>query len=123
VSGINLGLFCSTPSVAVSRTILPKQALDLLFTGRLVEAKRAAELGLINEAVPADRLDAAVGEAARLIAEKLPEAIALGKDAFYAQSELDVAEAYGLAGQRMAENMGFQGTKDLIDGFVASRRK
>jgi enoyl-CoA hydratase/carnithine racemase len=123
VNGINLGLFCSTPSVAVSRTILPKQALDLLFTGRLVDARRAAELGLVNAAVPADRLDAAVSETAGLIADKVPEAIALGKDAFYAQSGLDVAEAYALTGQRMAENMGFQATKDLIDGFVAQRRK
>jgi enoyl-CoA hydratase/carnithine racemase len=123
VNGINLGLFCSTPSVAVSRAILPKQALDLLLTGRLVDAQRAAELGLINRAMPAGELDAAVAETARLIAEKLPEAIALGKDAFYAQSELDIAEAYALTGQRMAENMGFRGTKELIDGFVAGRRK
>jgi enoyl-CoA hydratase/carnithine racemase len=123
VNGINLGLFCSTPSVAVSRTILPKQALDLLFTGRLVDAGRAAELGLVNAAVPADQLDAAVAETAGLIADKVPEAIALGKDAFYAQSELDVAGAYALAGQRMAENMGFRATQALIDGFVAQRRK
>jgi enoyl-CoA hydratase/carnithine racemase len=123
VNGINLGLFCSTPSVAVSRTILPKQALDLLFTGRLVDAGRAAELGLVNAAVPADQLDAAVAETAGLIADKVPEAIALGKDAFYAQSELDVAGAYALAGQRMSENMGFRATQALIDGFVAQRRK
>ncbi|MBN8994405.1 MAG: enoyl-CoA hydratase [Rhizobiales bacterium] len=123
VNGINLGLFCSTPSVAVSRSILPKQALDLLLTGRLVDAKRAAELGLINAAVPAADLDATVAESARLVAEKLPEAIALGKNAFYAQGELDIADAYALAGRCMAENMGFRETKDLIDGFVAARRK
>lgn len=123
VNGINLGLFCSTPSVAVSRTILPKQALDLLFTGRLIDAKRAAELGLINAAVSVDQLDAAIADAARLIAEKPPEAIALGKDAFYAQGELDIAEAYAFTGERMAENMGFPATRALIDGFVAGRRK
>jgi len=123
VNGINLGLFCSTPSVAVSRTILPKQALDLLLTGRLIDAARAAGIGLINGAVPADELDATVAESARLIADKLPAAIALGKDAFYAQSELDVAEAYQLTGRRMAENMSFGETKALIDGFVQARRK
>ena len=123
VNGINLGLFCSTPAVAVSRAILPKQALDLLFTGRLIEAKRAAELGLINGAVPMADLDATVAESARLVAEKLPAAIALGKEAFYAQSELNVAEAYQLTGRRMAENMSFGETKALIDGFVQARKK
>ena len=123
VNGINLGLFCSTPSVAVSRTILPKQALDLLLTGRLIDATRAAELGLINGAVPMADLDATVAESARLVAEKLPAAIALGKEAFYAQSELDVAEAYQLTGRRMAENMSFGETKALIDGFVQARKK
>ena len=119
LSGINLGLFCSTPSVAVSRTINRKQALDLLLTGRLIGAARAAEIGLINAAVPAGELDAAVGEAAGLIAAKLPAAIGLGKDVFYRQAEMDVASAYGLANRRMADNMDFTETQELIDGFLA----
>jgi enoyl-CoA hydratase/carnithine racemase len=119
VNGINLGLFCSTPSVALSRAVHPKQAMDLLLTGRLIAAPRAAEIGLINAAVPADGLDAAVGEAARLIAAKVPAAIGIGKDLFWRQLELDVGEAYALAGERMAENMGLDDTRALIDGFVA----
>jgi enoyl-CoA hydratase/carnithine racemase len=123
VSGINVGLFCSTPSVAVSRTIRPKQTLDLLFTGRLISAARAAEIGLINAAVPAAELDAAVAETAGLIAAQLPEAISLGKDAFYRQVELDIADAYAVTGERMAENMGFPGTKKLIDAFLNGRTR
>jgi enoyl-CoA hydratase/carnithine racemase len=119
VNGINLGLFCSTPSVALSRAVHPKQAMDLLLTGRLIAAPRAAEIGLINAAVLADGLDAAVGEAARLIAAKVPAAIGIGKDLFWRQLELDVGEAYALAGERMAENMGLDDTRALIDGFVA----
>lgn len=119
VSGINLGLFCSTPSVAVSRAVSRKQALDLLFTGRLIDAARAAEIGLINRAVRAEDLDSAVAETADLIAAKLPAATALGKDLFYRQAELDMEEAYALAGERMAENMTFAETQTLIDAFLA----
>jgi enoyl-CoA hydratase/carnithine racemase len=120
-SGINLGLFCSTPSVAVSRTINRKQTLDLLLTGRLIAAARAAEIGLINRAVPSGELDAVVDEAATLIAAKLPDAIALGKDAFYRQAEMDTSAAYGLANRRMADNMSFRETQELIDAFLAGR--
>jgi enoyl-CoA hydratase/carnithine racemase len=118
VNGINLGLFCATPSVALSRAVQPRQALDLLLTGRLVTAARAAAIGLVNEAVPAEALDARVAETAALIAAKLPDAIALGKDLFWRQAGLDLADAYALAGERMAENMGFPETLALIDGFI-----
>lgn len=121
VNGINLGLFCATPSVALSRAVNRKQAMDLLLTGRLVTAPRAAEIGLINAAVPADALDGAVAEAAEAIAGKLPEAVRLGKDLFHAQIEEDIDEAYTLAGAKMAENMGFPETRALIDGFIAKR--
>ncbi len=118
VNGINLGLFCATPSVALSRAVPAKQALDLLLTGRLITAPRAAEIGLVNAAVPAEALDATVAAAAEAIAAKLPAAIALGKNLFYDQIERDVADAYALAGARMAENLALPDTRDLIDGFI-----
>jgi enoyl-CoA hydratase/carnithine racemase len=118
VNGINLGLFCATPSVALSRAVQPRQALDLLLTGRLITAARAAELGLVNAAVPMADLDATVAETAALIAAKLPDAIGLGKDLFWRQQGLDLADAYALAGERMAENMGFTETGVLVDHFI-----
>lgn len=121
VNGIDLGLFCSTPSVALSRAVAPKRALELLLTGRLIPATRAAEIGLVNAAVPADRLDAVVAEAAAAIAAKLPAAIDLGKDLFYRQLQCDLDEAYALAGERMAANLADPDTRALIDAFVAKR--
>jgi len=121
VSGINLGLFCSTPAVALSRTVAPKQAMELLLTGRLVDAERAAAIGLINAAVPAAELDAVTRTAAEAIAAKLPEGIALGKDLFYRQLTMDLDDAYAKAGERMAENMGFAETRTLIEAFAKRR--
>lgn len=121
VNGINLGLFCSTPSVALSRAVMPKQALELLLTGELIDARRAVEIGLINRAVPATGLDAAVAEIAGAIATKLPEAIMLGKDLFRRQLRLAPEQAYTLAGERMAENIGWDETRALIDAFIARR--
>lgn len=118
INGINLGLFCSTPSVPLSRVVHPKHALDLALTGRLIQAPRAAEIGLINAAVPADKLDEAVMEAARAIAGKQPNAITLGKTLFYRQLEMGIAGAYGEAACAMASNMDFGATREKIDGFV-----
>jgi len=118
INGINLGLFCSTPSVPLSRVVHPKHALDLALTGRLILAPRAAEIGLINAAVPADMLDEAVMEAARAIAGKQPNAISLGKSLFYRQLEMGIASAYGEAACAMASNMDFGATREKIDGFV-----
>ncbi|MBL0370847.1 enoyl-CoA hydratase [Rhizobium sp. KVB221] len=118
INGINLGLFCSTPSVALSRAVQPKQALDLALTGRLILAPRAAEIGLINEAVPAERLDEVVQAAASAIAAKLPEAIGLGKSLFYRQTELEIADAYADAAVAMADNMDLSATREKIGGFV-----
>lgn len=118
VSGINLGLFCSTPSVALSRAVQPKQALDLLLTGRLIDAARAAEIGLISAVVSAGELDAQVAETAELIAGKVPEAVRLGKELFYRQSRMDLPDAYALAGERMAENMGYPETAERIRAFL-----
>lgn len=118
VSGINLGLFCSTPAVALSRAVGRKPALEMLLTGRFVSAAEAAAIGLINRAVPAAELDAVVDEAARAIAGKAPEAIALGKAAFHRQIELPLDEAYAVASTAMAENLGFESAEAGIDAFL-----
>jgi enoyl-CoA hydratase/carnithine racemase len=118
VSGINLGLFCSTPGVAVARSVGRKDALDLLLTGRFASAAEAVSMGLINRAVPASELDAAVDEAAAAIAAKAPEAIALGKAVFNRQVEAPLADAYAVASRAMAENLGYASAKAGIDGFL-----
>jgi enoyl-CoA hydratase/carnithine racemase len=122
VNGINLGLFCSTPSVALSRAVLPKQAMELLLTGQLIDAARAAEIGIVNRAVPAAGLDAVVDEIAQRVAGKLPAAIELGKDVFNRQLMLDEAQAYLLAGARMAENIQFEDTRAMIAGFLSGAK-
>jgi enoyl-CoA hydratase/carnithine racemase len=118
VSGINLGLFCSTPGVALGRAVGRKAAAEMLMTGRFVDAKRAVELGLVNAAVPAAELDASVDAAAAAIAEKAPDAMALGKDVFRRQIEAPVAEAYAIASAAMAENLALQSARAGIDGFL-----
>jgi enoyl-CoA hydratase/carnithine racemase len=118
VSGIDLGLFCTTPGAALGRAVGRKAAAELLLTGRFIAAARAAELGLINAAVPAERLDAVVDEAAALIAAKPPEAIALGRAAFRRQIEAPLTEAYAIAGAAMAQNLGFASARAGIDGFL-----
>ena len=121
VSGINLGLFCGTPSVAVSRAMGRKAAMELLLTGRLIGAERAAELGLVNEVVAAERLDAMVSETAAVIAAKLPEAVGMGKALFYQQLGLDTDAAYALAGKMMVENLRLGATRACIEGFLNRR--
>ena len=118
VSGINLGLFCSTPGVALGRAIGRKAASEMLLTGKFIDAARAAELGLINAAVPGEQLDAAVDEAARAIAAKPPEAIALGKAAFRRQIEAPLEDAYVIASRAMTENLAFDSARAGIDGFL-----
>jgi enoyl-CoA hydratase/carnithine racemase len=119
VSGINLGLFCSTPSVALSRAIGEKAALEMLLTGRFVDAAEAASLGLINRAAPDAELDREVDEVASAIAGKCPQAVALGKALFRRQLELGVTDAYALASREMAKNMTFSGAKAGIDAFLS----
>jgi enoyl-CoA hydratase/carnithine racemase len=118
VSGVDLGLFCSTPGVALGRAIGPKAAAEMLMTGRFIDAARAAELGLVNRAVPAEALDAVIDETARLIAAKAPEAIALGKRVFARQIEAPLDEAYAIAAEGMVENLGHASAKAGIDGFL-----
>ncbi len=120
-SGINVGLFCSTPGVAVGRAVSRKHAMDLLLTGDFVSAERAAEIGLINEAVEDNLLDDAVGDLARKLANKSAYALALGKKAFYEQLEMGVTDAYALAGAEMARNMMDRDAAEGIDAFVEKR--
>jgi len=122
VNGINLGLFCSTPAVALSRAVPPRQALELLLTGDLINAARAADLGLINAVVPADQLDAHVLKVATTIASKQPEAITLGKQLFWQQLDDTEEAAYAKASNCMANNIGLSETQQRIDGFLAKHK-
>jgi enoyl-CoA hydratase/carnithine racemase len=104
-SGVNIGLFCSTPMVALSRNIARKHAMEMLLLGEFVPASRAAEIGLVNRIVPESELSNAAREMAAVIVGKPPAAIKIGKEAFYAQAEMTLDEAYDFAGRVMAENM------------------
>ncbi len=118
-SGINIGLYCSTPSVPVTRNIGRKHAMELLMTGDLITAEVASNWGLINAAVPPEQLDAAVDEMARKIASKSPKATALGKELFYTQLEEGMGAAYRRAGDAITGNMQFPETQDAIGHFLA----
>lgn len=120
-SGINAGLFCTTPGVAVARNLARKPALELLFTGNLIPADRAAAIGLVNAVVPADGLDEAIAELAGAITAKSAAAIAAGKRAFYKQIELGLSDAYALASEEMACNMMFADAGEGIDAFIEKR--
>ncbi len=119
--GVNIGLFCSTPMVALSRAIGRKPALQMLLTGDLVDAEQARQWGLINRVVPAADLDAAVTALARQIADKSPLTLAIGKEAFYRQAELDLAEAYAYASEVMTRNMLARDAEEGVDAFLAKR--
>ena len=119
--GVNIGLFCSTPMVALSRAVPRKQAMEMLLTGDAIDAARAREIGLVNRVVPAAALDDAVGALARQIAGKSPRTLAIGKEAFYRQLELGLAEAYDYAGAAMTTNMLAADAAEGIDAFLAKR--
>ena len=118
VNGINLGLFCSTPAVPVSRTISKKRAMELLLTGRLINAATAAEWGLINDAVSGEELDAKVNEVAQAIVNKFSGAVRLGKKMFYKQLELDLEGAYQLATERIVCNLMMDEAGEGISNFL-----
>lgn len=121
VSGINVGLFCSTPAVALSRCIPPKAAMEMLMTGEFISAQRAQELGLINYAVPEDQLDQTVQRLADSIMAKSPVAVRAGKAMFYRQRSLAIEHAYDYAGQVMADNMMSNDACEGIDAFISKR--
>ncbi len=121
VSGVNLGLFCSTPGVPLSRNVPQKEAFEMLVTGDFIDAATAAERGLINRAVPADALDAEIDTLTASILRKPRVAIALGKELFYRQSELPLAAAYEAAGRTMAQNMMESVALEGIQAFIDKR--
>ncbi len=121
VNGVNIGLFCSTPMVALTRAIPPKAAFELLTTGRLIDAREALSLGLVNRvADPADLTETTM-DLAQTVAGKLGRALRIGKQAFYAQSELPEADAYTYAGAAMVQNMLDVQTAEGIAAFLAKR--
>jgi enoyl-CoA hydratase/carnithine racemase len=121
VSGVNLGLFCSTPSVALSRNVPAKQAFDMLVTGAFIDADAALARDLVSEVADDDRLDEAVGAKVATILAKDPQAVRYGKAAFQAQRHLPLADAYALTGGVMARNMMEPDTQEAIDAFLEKR--
>ena len=122
VSGINVGLFCSTPAVALSRNLGRKQALEMLLTGEFIDALEAQRRGLVNRVCPADALDAEVKRLTDSICAKSQTAIRMGKQLFYRQLEMGLAGAYQLAGETMACNMMTDDAVVGIDGFMNKKR-
>ena len=120
-SGINYGLFCSTPAVAVSRNINRKKAAELLFTGEFIDAQNAASLGLINKAVAIENLDSEVQKMAEAIIRKSAVAVATGKRMLYRQMEMGVDDAYKFAAETMACNMMAFDAGEGIDAFIEKR--
>lgn len=121
VSGINVGLFCSTPMVALSRVVPRKAAMEMLLTGDFIDAPEAARLGLVNRCVPEADLDAAVLALATKLAGKSRSAVALGKPAFYRQAELSLADAYAHTAEVMVHNMDEYDANEGIDAFIQKR--
>ena len=121
VNGVNIGLFCSTPMVALSRNIPRKKAFEMLTTGKFIPAEEAESLGLVNKVVPHDRLEAAATELAETVAAKLGAAVRIGKSAFYEQAAMTTAEAYAYAGDVMVENMLYRDTAEGIAAFLEKR--
>ena len=121
VNGVNIGLFCSTPMVALSRNITRKKAFEMLTTGDFISAEQAKTLGLINRVVEIENFDLETEKLAEQIASKLGVAVKIGKEAFYKQSEMPISEAYEYTGQVMAENMMFRQTEKGIDAFLNKR--
>ena len=121
VSGVNLGLFCSTPSVALARNLPRKQAMEMLLTGDFIDAHEARERGLVNRVAEPDQLDAEVESLVAKIVAKPRVAIAIGKAQFYRQIETGVAQAYTIAGEAMACNMMDESALEGVQAFIDKR--
>ncbi len=121
VSGINVGLFCATPGVALSRNLSRKQAMEMLLTGDFIDAQTARERGLVNRVVAVERLDAEVAALCRSILAKPAAAVAAGKGLFYRQVETGIEAAYQMAGQTMACNMMDACALEGVQAFIEKR--
>ncbi|SFS52992.1 Enoyl-CoA hydratase [Sulfitobacter marinus] len=121
VNGVNIGLFCSTPMVALSRNIPRKQAFEMLTTGDFIDASHAQELGLVNRVVPEHELAMETQALADQVAAKLGVAVKIGKEAFYAQLQISTDQAYAYTGDVMVENMLHRDTEEGISAFLEKR--
>ena len=119
--GVNIGLFCSTPMVATSRNLPRKKMMEMLLLGDAVSAKEALALGLVNRVVPSAKLEAETSAMAAAIAKKSPLVVKIGKEAFYRQLEMPLAEAYAYASRVMTENMLARDAEEGIDAFLEKR--
>ena len=119
--GVQIGLFCTTPGVAVARSVMPKKAMEMLLTGRPISAQEALEFGLISRIAPADELEEQVMDLARQIASASAQTLALGKAAFYKQIEMDRPSAYQFAGKVMVDNLLEDDAHEGITAFLEKR--
>ncbi|MBS0251598.1 MAG: enoyl-CoA hydratase/isomerase family protein, partial [Proteobacteria bacterium] len=119
--GVNIGLFCSTPMVALSRAIGRKAAMEMLLLGEMINARRAYEVGLVNRVVPGSDLELEVKKVAKHIASKSGSVLAIGKEAFGRQAELELEQAYGYAAKVMTENMLLRDASEGISAFLDKR--
>ncbi|MCJ2026720.1 enoyl-CoA hydratase [Methylobacterium sp. J-067] len=119
--GVQIGLFCSTPMVALSRVVPRKAAMEMLLLGEPIDAAEALRIGLVNRVVPADRLDACVADMAGRIAAKARKVLAVGKEAFARQGEMTLDEAYAYTAQVMTRNMAMADAQEGIDAFLQKR--
>ena len=119
--GVNIGLFCSTPMVPLSRTVGKKQAMEMLLTGDLIDAKKALSIGLINNVFETEKLEENVLKIANKIASKSSATIKIGKDAFYKQKDMSLKEAYDYTSKIMTENMLHEDSKEGITAFLEKR--
>ena len=119
--GVNIGLFCSTPMVALSRNVSRKAAMEMLLTGDIIPAETARDLGLVNRVVAPNALARETLTLAEQIASKSPKTLKIGKEAFYAQAEMPLSEAYDYAGRVMVTNLLDRDSREGIDAFIAKR--
>jgi enoyl-CoA hydratase/carnithine racemase len=119
--GVDIGLFCSTPMVALSRNVAPKHAMEMLLTGEAVSAEEARRIGLVNRVVPASREREEAVALAREIASKSALTVKIGKEAFYRQLEMNLADAYAYAARTMVENMLARDAEEGIGAFIEKR--
>ena len=122
VNGINVGLFCTTPGVALVRGLKPKHAMEMLLTGEMIDAATARDFGLVNRVVPREYLMQIVNKYAQTIVSNSPSTVKLGKEAFYRQAEMGLAEAYDYASRVMVDNLLGADSREGIAAFIEKRK-